>query len=568
LDNPVFEGCPFFFLTNYPQLTFFLTKTFTSFISFLLYLQTKRNDKQTKDIFIINLNLKQLMKKSSFLLGGVLLLSTLFLTSCDKVMSKLDNPVSSYLQIDQTDLVLAVGAETTRIAETITTEAVTYTSSAPEVATVDEITGKVIAVAPGEAVITANVKANDYYMAGTQSYKVKVLSITLNKTEAPIGIDGHQALTATILPADAFGYELKWSSDNEKVATVSETGDVKAIAEGTANGIKAVCALTTKDKVDLSTLTGNYVAEDGDVLTGVAGGPTDYIYVGIPAGASVTFSDATVYGYVYCSGDAAVFLAEGTNNTIYGRKNTALKVGPESTTLTIKGKGQMNVYGDAWRNGRYAAAIGSNCAGSTMGDITIKGGTVTATQQQNAGSGIGSGMGYSGESHCGNITISGGTVVAYGGFVGAGIGAGGLYYDDNDYACSCGNITITGGNVTAYGGSYAAGIGTGIKYDSGYTNTPVCGDITISGGTVVATKGDYALYDVGPGEYSGNTGIWTGQVGTVNVSVAVKDYYGNDATIYTPEAASAPSRRANADNMSLPLAPDSDVQPKVGKSLR
>lgn len=542
------------------------------------------------------------MKNRSFFVAGALLLASLFTTSCKEMMSSLDNPVSSYLQIDQTDVVLAVGAETTRIAETISTEAVTYTSSAPEVATVDEITGKVIAVAPGEAVITANVKANDYYMAGTQSYKVKVLSITLNKTEAPIGIDGYQALTATILPADAFGYELKWSSDNEKVATVSETGDVKAIAEGTANitaeiaGIKAVCALTTKDKVDLSTLTGVYVAEDGDVLTGVAGGPTDYIYVGIPAGASVTFSDATVYGYVYCSGDAAVFLAEGTNNTIYGRNNTALKVGPESTTLTIKGKGQMNVYGDAWGNdylaagigtstgqlggnliiedgiinayGRYAAAIGSNSAGSTMGDITIKGGTVTATQQKNAGSGIGSGMVYSGESHCGNITISGGTVVAYGGYVGAGIGAGGLYWDNHDYACSCGNITIIGGNVTAYGGSYAAGIGTGIKFNSGYTNTPVCGDITISGGTVVATKGKYALYDVGPGEVSGNTGIWTGQVGTVNVSVAVKDYYGNDATIYTPEAASAPSRRANADNMSLPLAPDSDVQPKIGKSLR
>ena len=541
----------------------------------------------------------KLMKNRSFFVAGALLLASLFTTSCKEIMSNLDEPVSSYLQIDQTDVVLAVGADTTRIAETISTEAVTYTSSAPEVATVDEITGKVIAVAPGEAVITANVKANDYYMASTQSYKVKVLSITLNKTEAPIGIDGYQALTATILPADAFGYELKWSSDNEKVATVSETGDVKAIAEGTANitaeiaGIKAVCALTTKDKVDLSTLTGVYVAEDGDVLTGKA---TNYIYVGIPAGASVTFSDATVYGYVYCLGDAAVFLAEGTNNTIYGRRNTALKVGPESTTLTIKGKGQMNVYGDAWGDnylaagigtstgqlggnliiedgiinayGRYAAAIGSNSVGSTMGDITIKGGTVTAIQQSSAGSGIGSGMVYSGESHCGNITISGGTVVARGGFVGAGIGAGGLYWDNHDYACSCGNITITGGNVTAWGGSYAAGIGTGVKYNSGYTNTPVCGDITISGGTVVATKGNYALYDVGPGEYSGNTGILTGQVGTVNVSVAVKDYYGNDATIYTPEAASAPSRRANADNMSLPLAPDSDVQPKIGKSLR
>lgn len=527
------------------------------------------------------------------------MLSALFTTSCKEIMSNLDEPVSSYMQIDNTDVVLSPGQEITRVATTISTEGVEYESSAPEVATVDSKTGKVTAVAIGETTITASVKANDYYMASTQSYKVKVLSITLNKTEAPIGIDGYQALTATILPADAFGYELKWSSDNEKVATVSETGDVKAIAEGTANitaeiaGIKAVCALTTKDKVDLSTLTGVYVAEDGDVLTGKA---TNYIYVGIPAGASVTFSDAIVYGYVYCSGDAAVFLAEGTNNTIYGSNTTALIVGPESTTLTIKGKGQMSVDGDAWGNGylasgigtasgklggnliiedgiinaygSYAAAIGSNSVGSTMGDITIKGGTVTATQKQNAGSGIGSGMGYFGESHCGNITISGGTVVARGGYVAAGIGAGGLYYEDNDYACSCGNISITGGKVTAYGGSYAAGIGTGVKYYSGFTNTPVCGDITISGGTVVATKGNYALYDVGPGEVSGNTGIWTGQVGTVNVSVAVKDYYGNDATIYTPEATSAPARRANVDNMSLPSAPDSDVQPKIGKSLR
>ena len=541
----------------------------------------------------------KLMKNRSFFVAGALLLASLFTTSCKEIMSNLDEPVKSYVQIDNTDVVLSPGQEITRVATTISTEGVEYESSAPEVATVDSKTGKVTAVAIGETTITASVKANDYYMAGTQSYKVKVLSITLNKTEAPIGIDGYQALTATILPADAFGYELKWSSDNEKVATVSETGDVKAIAEGTANitaeiaGIKAVCALTTKDKVDLSTLTGDYVAEDGDVLTGVA---TDYIYVDIPAGASVTLSDAIVYGYVNCLGDAAVFLAEGTNNTINGHNNTALIVGPESTTLTIKGKGRMNVYGDAWGNsylaagigtipgqlggnliiedgiinayGRYAAAIGSNSAGSTMGDITIKGGTVTATQQGNAGSGIGSGMAYSGESHCGNITISGGTVIAQGGFVAAGIGAGGLYYDYNDYACSCGNITITGGNVTAYGGNYAAGIGTGIKYYSGFTNTPVCGDITISGGTVVATKGNYALYDVGPGEVSGNTGIWTGQVGTVNVSVAVKDYYGNDATIYTPEATSAPARRANVGNIPLPSAPDSDVQPKIGKSLR
>jgi len=40
------------------------------------------------------------MKKTNFLLGGALLLVALFTTSCDKLMSKLDNPVGSYASID------------------------------------------------------------------------------------------------------------------------------------------------------------------------------------------------------------------------------------------------------------------------------------------------------------------------------------------------------------------------------------------------------------------------------------------------------------------------------------
>ena len=138
-------------------------------------MQTKRNDKQTKDIFITNSNLKQLMKKLSFLLGGALLLSTLFFTSCDKVMSKLDNPVSSYLEVGKADVVIPTGDTYQIEASTISTMPIMYESSNPEVATVDG-NGLVTAIADGEATITVTVEqdANKAYLAGEQKIKVAV----------------------------------------------------------------------------------------------------------------------------------------------------------------------------------------------------------------------------------------------------------------------------------------------------------------------------------------------------------------------------------------------------------
>ena len=290
--------------------------------------------------------------------------------------------------------------------------------------------------------------------------------------------------------------------------------------------------------VDLSLLTAAYEAQDYDILTGT----TTYA-ISIAAGATLTLSDATINNSVTCLGDANIILKKETVNKITSSK-TALLVGPAGTTLTIDGEGQLDAetngydkcgigsgYGgesgnivinggtiNAW--GNYGAAIGAADAGGKIGDITINGGKVTAIALSYYGAGIGSGDSYNGGSTCGNITITGGEVTATGGKLAAGIGAGGL---SQVYNSTCGNITITGGTVTATGGSSAAGIGTGNKNDKS-TDTK-CGNITISGGTVVATKGAGATYDVGPGV--------NGVVGTVSVTVTVKDASDNNATIYT-----------------------------------
>ncbi len=224
---------------------------------------------------------------------------------------------------------------------------------------------------------------------------------------------------------------------------------------------------------DLSSLTGNYTAQDGEILTGTLGG--DY-KITIAEGATVMLRDVTINGTnqrnkswagISCLGDATLDL-EG-RNTVKGFQQSYPGIHvPEGKTLTIVGMGSL----DASSNG-YGCGIGGSY-GSSCGNIVIEGGTIQATGGENA-AGIG----------CAN-------------------------------SGSCGDITITGGIVTATGSGYSAGIGTG------YRGT--CGNITIAYtvSSVTATKGDNSPYNIGCGQ--------NGTCGTV--SVLGKICYGSDNLDY------------------------------------
>lgn len=380
-----------------------------------------------------------------------------------------------------------------------------------------------------------------------------------------VGEKGSFAVTG-VTPQNATNQVIKYSSSNTAVMTIDANGNIEAVGAGEAT-LKAEATdgsgkfvekeiTVTLTVVNLSELTAPYTAKTGEVLKGET-----YYKISIAKNATVSLSGATITNSVECLGTATIVLVKETVNTITNYGSTALIASPAEKTLTIKGEGQLNANGGGDNAGigspnggtcgnivieggiinastNYGAAIGAGDGGGECGDITISGGTVTATKNNACGAAIGSGDSYGGGSACGNITITGGTVTAIGGISGPGIGAGGL---EANYNSTCKNITITGGTVTATGGQNAAGIGTG--YGSGYTSKSSCGNITISGGTVVATKGDNATWDVGPSN--------SGQVGTVSVSVTVKDKNGNPASIYSG-AASAP-RRANAKALVLPL---------------
>lgn len=236
---------------------------------------------------------------------------------------------------------------------------------------------------------------------------------------------------------------------------------------------------------NLSTLTADYVAQYGDVLTGTLG---NNVMISIADGATVTLNNVDINGSatwlstqhagLTCEGDATIILADGSTNTVlaYHQNCPGIRI-PSGKTLTIKGgtagTGKLNAYGgrsgsDPSSTGR-GAGIGGGYSGTSndCGNIVIEGGDIIAIA--NGGAGIG--CGYT--TNCGDITIKGGTVHASSTSWYPGIGSGN--------SKSCGNITISGGNVTATS-TGAAGIGCGY-----YNST--CGDITISGGTVTATGG-------------------------------------------------------------------------------
>jgi hypothetical protein len=239
--------------------------------------------------------------------------------------------------------------------------------------------------------------------------------------------------------------------------------------------------IVVANSVNLSNLTTDYPAQDGDVLTGIL---ANDVKISIANNASVTLRDVNIngdgdlgYGQhagITCVGNARITL-EGTNVVRGFHTDYPGVFVPDGYTLTIDGTGSLNASSE------YGAGIG--------------GGYWMA---------------------CGNITIENGRITATGGMHAAGIGGG---EDDK-----CGNIWIKGGTITATGGREAAGIGGGASGDYGSS----CGTITIENTVtrITATKGEYAPYSIGAG--------YNGTCGTVKIGGTVTGNISDSPYIYQP----------------------------------
>lgn len=260
--------------------------------------------------------------------------------------------------------------------------------------------------------------------------------------------------------------------------------------------------------VNLATLSANYVAQNGDILTGTL---ANAVKITIADNAVVTLNNANINGSgtwtnsdwagITPTGNATLVL-EGANSVKSFKQNYPGIFIPSGKTLTIQGSGVLNSTGL-----NYAAGIGG---GHTLscGNIYITGGTVTASGAFN---GAGIGGGYKGA--CGSITITGGTITASSGYNACGIGSG--------MEGSCGDIVISGGTIIANTNTdgYSAAIG------AGYSGS--CGDITISNSNpalkVEASKGSGSTYTIGLSKNATNCGTVT--IGGVEGLISTSPFY-------------------------------------------
>ena len=143
-----------------------------------------------------------------------------------------------------------------------------WSSNATYIASVDESTGVITAHKVGDAIITATATDGSGISAST---KIHVTPLKVSQIEMPKEISLLHTLSkrieVNIAPELADNKTLKWTSDNEDVATVTQEGVVKGLKVGYANitatatdgsEVSATCKVTVKPVViDLSTKTIN-----------------------------------------------------------------------------------------------------------------------------------------------------------------------------------------------------------------------------------------------------------------------------------------------------------------------
>ena len=253
------------------------------------------------------------------------------------------NPSSvTGVSLNQIDITLDGAGVTTQLTATIdpsdaTVQTVTWSSSNESAATVSS-TGLVTSVADGSATITVTTTDGGH----TASCIVTVTNVTVPVTGVTINLstlilDGAGdtgQLTATISPSDATTQGVVWSSNNTDVATVSSTGLVTGVANGTAvitvtssdGGISADCEVSVTNVI--VPVTGITLAQSSLTLNGA--GDTGQLT------ATINPSDATNQGVLW-----------GSNNTDIATVSqiglvTAVSVGTTFVTVTTNDGGELD----------------------------------------------------------------------------------------------------------------------------------------------------------------------------------------------------------------------------------
>ena len=335
----------------------------------------------------------------------------------------------------------------------------------------------------------------------------------------------------------------------------------------TATGGQYGAGIGTGDEYDgdehgtVSIRGGTVTAQGGEDAAGIGGGNEDDGPEVRISGGQVTATGGQ-YGPGIGGGDDvpaySVLISGGTVTAKGGWKAPGIGCGEGSEAIgTIRiAEGEVTATG-----GDCSAGIGGGFDTSiTSGTIQITSGTVVATGLDSAGIGGGRASNVNA-----SITISGGHVIAscqndFFSYAGAGIGAGPFYMTGGDFT---GTITISGGTVEAYGG--AAGNSSNKPYGgaglgAGYAGT-MSGTINITGGTVTAvgTEGASAVGGGYHGYFTGTINITGGTVSLKSMKIDEYDGYliGAVSNVGTPFSGTlnlGSGRKVEVDGVGVPTA--------------
>ena len=220
--------------------------------------------------------------------------------------------------------------KTTQLTVTILPEdagdkSVTWSSDNDEIATVDD-KGLVTAVATGTTTITATTNDGSGLTAECQVTvtPLKATGIKLDKTEVSLERDATVQLAATVTPDNADDRTVIWSSNDNGIARVDDSGRVTAISVGTTtitaktydgSGLTASCTVTVTPKLVQS------ITMDDEALTLERGDDTRLTV-------TVTPQDADDTSVTWSSNNPGIASVEGNGRV------TAIEVGTAVITAT------------------------------------------------------------------------------------------------------------------------------------------------------------------------------------------------------------------------------------------
>lgn len=182
----------------------------------------------------------------------------------------------------------------------------------------------------GTATITVKAEdgsnvSNSIEITVTDDTPVPVTGVSLNKNSLSLTVGGKDTLIATVAPTNASNQKVNWSSSNDKIASVDSSGNVTAVAQGSAT-----ITATTEDGKKTATCSVTVIASTIPV-TGVTVSPTSgtvAINGTLQLTATVAPANATNKAVTWTSSNASIATVD-SNGKVVGKA-----VGSATITVT------------------------------------------------------------------------------------------------------------------------------------------------------------------------------------------------------------------------------------------